>query len=117
MNKFSVHHNIHKKTLVYIPIIHDQADMGALRESVQQASIHKFGEKAWMKKLAFIDQSWADIEQAIEAMPLSYEKIRIYQDGLPVCGYEADIVNQMSTNGSRNYQLIEKLIMGGAMIM
>ena len=43
--------------------------------------------------------------------------MRIYQDGLPICGREADIVNELANAGSRNHSIIAKLAKGGATIM
>ena len=60
---------------------------------------------------------WAEIEQAIEGLDLRYEKVRLYQDGLPVCGREAEIVRDLARAGSRNHRLLLRLMERGATIM
>jgi len=40
--------------------------------------------------------------------------VRIYQDGLPVCGFEEKIVRELGEAGSYNHQLIMELIEQGA---
>jgi len=42
--------------------------------------------------------------------------VRIYQDGLPVCGRELDIVREVAQRGSRNYALILELLERGAVL-
>ena len=105
------------RTLIYIPIIHTQADMGALGEPVRQAALHKIGKTAWKRKMSAIDQIWTKIEKVIDHLNLSYEKVRLYQDGLPVCGKEEMIVKDLAKAGSRNHKLLLRLIEKGATIL
>jgi hypothetical protein len=42
---------------------------------------------------------------------------RVYQDGLPVCGREPDIVAELAEAGSRNHGLLLKLQARGAVLM
>lgn len=105
------------RKLIYIPIIHGEADMGALKESIYQASLHKFGENEWKRKIDFVDDLWFEIEKVVDELSLSYEKVRIYQDGLPLCGIEDKIVTDIANKGSRNHQLLLSLMRKGATIM
>jgi hypothetical protein len=105
------------RTLIYIPIIHTQADMGALRDQVRQASLQKIGRTALRRKTNTIDQIWTNIEMAMDQLNLSYESVRLYQDGLPVCGREAEIVKDLAAGGSRNHTLLHRLMEKGATIM
>ena len=82
------------RTLIYIPIIHTEADMGGLGKSVRSAALRRLGLRGLKSKEDIIDKIWMEIEQAIGGLDLPYEKVRLYQDGLPVCGREADIVKQ-----------------------
>jgi len=106
-----------ERTLIYIPIIHTQADMGALGESVRLATLRKLGRNSWKRKVNLINKIWTTIEQATDDLDLPYEKVRLYQDGLPVCGREAEIVTELAENGNRNYQLLFRLMERGAIIM
>ncbi|NJM53780.1 MAG: hypothetical protein HC846_10580 [Blastocatellia bacterium] len=47
----------------------------------------------------------------------SFENVQIYQDGLPICGSELQIIREVAAQGSLNHQLILKLIEKGAEII
>ena len=91
--------------------------MGALQESVARATLEKAGRAGLARKTAAIDQIWTEIEAAIDALPLSFDRVRLYQDGLPVCGREAEIVTELAQAGSRNHQLLLRLMAQGAVLM
>jgi len=91
--------------------------MGALRESVRRATLQKLGQMGWKRKVNLIDAGWTEIEKVIDGLALCFEKARLYQDGLPVCGREAEIVTELAKAGSRNHQLLLRLMERGAMIM
>jgi hypothetical protein len=105
------------RTLIYFPIVHTQADMGALKESVARATLEKVGRAGLARKTAAIDRIWTDIEAAIDALALFFDRVRLYQDGLPVCGREAEIVTELAQAGSRNHQLLLRLMAQGAVLM
>ena len=107
----------HSRTLIYLPIVHTQTDMGALKESVARVNLEKVGRAGLSRKTAAIDKTWTEIEAAIEALALSFDRVRLYQDGLPVCGREAEIVTELAQAGSRNHQLLLRLMAQGAVLM
>jgi len=104
------------KTLIYFPIIHTQADMGDLRDSIKRVTLHKLGHAVFKRKRDIIDRMWDKIERVIEDLNLQYMKVRLYQDGLPVCGREAEIVKELAGAGSRNHRLLLRLMEMGARI-
>ncbi len=106
-----------KRTLIYIPVIHTQADMGGLSDALQRATLRKFGQKSLKRKIYLINKMWTEIEQTIKGLDLRYEKVRLYQDGLPVCGREEEIVRDLTRAGSRNHRLLLRLMERGATIM
>lgn len=106
-----------KKTLIYLPIIHTQKDMGDLSDSVRRATVKTLGEKSMRQKNQVVNRMWAAIEEAIDDLDLLFEKVRLYQDGLPVCGREVDIVKDLANSGSRNHRLLERLMDKGATLM
>jgi hypothetical protein len=69
------------------------------------------------RKTAAIDHIWTEIEATIDALALSFDRVRLYQDGLPVCGREAEIVTELARAGSRNHQLLLRLMAQGAVLM
>ena len=106
-----------RRTLILIPIIHTEADMGALREPIQRMKAAKLGKKSLERNFELVNRLWTQIEQTLEGMAIPYEQLRIYQDGLPVCGRELEIVSELAKAGSRNHQLLLKLKEKGATIM
>jgi hypothetical protein len=106
-----------ERTLIYIPIIHTQADMGALSRSIERLKIKKLGKHGWERNVNLVAQLWAQIEQVIEKLVLPYSRVRIYQDGLPVCGREMEIVTELANAGSRNHRLLLRLRDKGATVM
>ena len=109
--------NLKGRCLLHIPIIHSQAEMGSLSPTIQAMMVQKLGAKGWERKVSLIDGIWTQIERAIESWSLPYEKVRLYQDGLPVCGREMEIVSDLAQAGSRNHQLLLRLKGRGATLM
>lgn len=106
-----------ERKLLYIPIIHTRADMGALSESVSRVTLRKVGRAAFKRKVNAVDRVWTEIEKTLDHLDLPYKTVRVYQDGLPVCGREAEIVTELANAGSRNHGLLLRLMEGGATIM
>ena len=106
-----------ERTLIYIPIIHTQADMGALSAPIQRLKVKRLGRRGWERNVSLVDKMWDQIEQAMESLVLPYERVRLYQDGLPVCGREVEIVAELARAGSRNHRLLLRLREKGAVIM
>jgi hypothetical protein len=104
------------RTLIYIPIIHTEADMGNLSGPVRRATIQKLGLRGFKNKLNLIDKIWTQVEKTVEGLDLSSEKVRLYQDGLPVCGKETRIIADLAAK-SRNHRLLMRLMDKGAVIM
>jgi hypothetical protein len=109
--------NLRGRRLLHIPIIHSQAEMGSLSPTIQAIMVQKLGSRGWERNVSLIDGIWTQIEQTIDSWPLSYEKVRLYQDGLPVCGREVEIVAELARAGSRNHQLLLRLKGRGATLM
>ncbi|KAF0247555.1 MAG: hypothetical protein FD167_3046 [bacterium] len=105
------------RTLLYIPIIHTQADMGTFREKIKQAKIKKLGQQQFKDSASLVDKLWTNIEHAINDLPSPYRKVRVYQDGLPICGRELEIVTELAQAGNRNHILLLEMKKKGAAIM
>lgn len=105
------------RVLIHIPIIHTQVDMGALGERIKRELARRFGEHRWRSKADLIDRAWDGIEASLLNPNIPYELVRVYQDGLPVCGRELDIVNELAAAGSRNHTLLIEMARRGATIM
>lgn len=105
------------RILIVVPIIHSEKDMGSLLAQTKQAYIARYSEVQWATHLKSIDQVWSGIRQMIVALEFPFPNVRIYQDGLPVCGKEIEIVNEVASQGSQNHQLVQTLVEQGAQLM
>ena len=105
------------RTLIYIPIIHTQADMGALAGAMQRLAIEKLGRREWERSVKVVDQLWTVIRETIEEMDLPYPRVRLFQDGLPQCEREIQIVTDLANAGSLNHQVLLFLMAQGATLM
>lgn len=104
------------RLLWYVPIVHTTADMGALAEALQKCKARKFGSHRVKTGAGFADRFWEETETAVHALTIP-AGLRIYQDGLPVCGREKEIAADLARCGSRNHQLLLWLQERGAVLM
>jgi hypothetical protein len=91
--------------------------MGALSQAIKKVTIQKLGQEGWDRNVYLIEEIWTKIEEVIASWSLPFEKVRLYQDGLPVCGKEVEIVTELAKAGSRNHRLLLRLREQGAMLM
>lgn len=104
------------RTLIHVPIVHTPADMGEMAESIRKIKIEKLGRQGWMSNVATIEQMWKEIHRRVEKWDLPFPRVRVYQDGLPVCGHEVEIVTDLAKAGSQNHRLILHLLEKGAVL-
>ncbi|MDI6640159.1 MAG: hypothetical protein QMD78_04995 [Methanocellales archaeon] len=105
------------RKLIYIPIVHTSADMGSMKEGLKEAGMAKLGEREWIENERRIAKFWNEVEREIDALDLDYENVRLYQDGLPCAGeIGMRIINTTAAMGSRNFQILKKLIEKGAIV-
>ena len=105
------------RRLIHIPIIHTSADLGSLSESVRAHYAKVCGKASWSQREQIVQALWTEIERNLDALHLDGQKTRIYQDGLPICGFEERIVRELAKAGSSNHQLILRLLDQGAVLM
>jgi hypothetical protein len=105
------------RRLVYIPIIHTTADMGSLGALIRGKKLSTLGRQGLSRHAAVVDKMWEKIESLTASLPLAQGKVRVYQDGLPVCGHERQIVADLAEAGNRNHRLLLQLEARGATLM
>ena len=106
-----------KRTLVYIPIIHTAADMGTLAPSIRGKKLSLLGRQGLAHNAAAVEKIWQEIEGVASRLPVVPGTVRIYQDGLPICPHEQEIVTELAGSGSRNHKLLLQLESRGARVM
>ena len=105
------------RKLIYLPIIHTAKDMGTLGAPIRGMKLSMLGRQGLKQNAAVADKRWEDLERVVSNLPVPPGTVRIYQDGLPVCGHEREIVSELALAGNRNHGLLLKLQARGAMLM
>jgi len=105
------------RKLIYVPIVHSEADFGSLTHNLRKRYIDHFGLSGWRQRVKGVDALWQEIRTKVMALEIDFHKIKVYQDGLPVCGRELEIVQDLARQGSKNHQLLVELAERGATIM
>ena len=105
------------RTLIHVAVVHSLADFGSLTEQVKESFQRQFGSQKWKKHLDDVEQFWDQVHNEILQLNLNWSQVRLYQDGLPVCGRELEIVSQVAALGSKNHQLLLELAHRGAHLM
>jgi len=107
----------YNRQLIHIPILHCPADMGTLREGLEDAYVKQFGRRRWKEHVVLIEEFWQTVRTELEELDLNYHCVDLYQDGLPVCGKELQIAEETAAKGSENYQLLMELVAKGATLI
>ena len=89
------------RTLIVIPIIHTEKDIGSLLGAQPRS----------------VDEVWSGISRMIAELELPYANVRLYQDALPLCEKETDIVREIAARGSKNHQFLVELMEQGAQLV
>jgi hypothetical protein len=105
------------RRIVHVPVLHSPADMGSMAEGLASAIIDRFGRRHWDEYLALLDGFWQTVRAELEGLALDYQRVDLYQDGLPVCGKELELVKKAAAAGSENHQLLLDLVARGANLM
>jgi len=105
------------RTLLVVPVVHTGADLGGLAGAVERVTVEKLGRQAWQRNVRLVEEMWRQIRTAVEGLALPWDRVRLYQDGLPKCGREAEIVRELAAAGSANHALLADLMARGATLM
>ncbi len=88
--------------------------MGTVAEPHKKEFTDQFGVCVWNEHIKAVDEMWEGIRKRLGSLPIDQSKVRVYQDGLPVCGREMDIVHDVAAQGSQNHRLVLSLVERGA---
>ena len=101
------------RRLLYVPIIHDEADLGHAGKALSRVSAALSGEQRWAMHEETARRFWENMAAYLRSR--SPGRLRVYQDGLAAGGEMARrIVEEAAKRGSKNYQLVQELIEAGA---
>jgi len=101
--------------LLYIPVIHDEADLGGAGPALAHRSAALAGEGRWVLHRETVRRFWESVQNYLRRFdPYT---MRVYQDGLAVDGVVGRrIAEKGAGRGSRNYQLVLELLNQGAQL-
>ena len=101
------------RRLLYVPLIHDEADMGSVGDALGQRSTESFSKQRWTLHSEVMNKFWESV--AAHLRTLDPHRLKIYQDGLPSDGpLGRQIVEEAAQRGSKNYRLVLELLERGA---
>ena len=104
------------RTLIYVPVIHTSADLGSIAEHVAKRGITDLGQELWEKHRRTVESFWNVVSDYFDSVDV--RGVKIYQDGM-VAENEVGkkIVEDTAKAGSKNYQLILRLLERGAVLV
>lgn len=88
--------------------------MGTVAETHKKEFTDQFGVCVWNDHIKAVDEMWEGIRARFGKMDIDYSKTRVYQDGLPLCGRQLDIVRDVAAQASQNHRLVLSLVERGA---
>lgn len=104
------------RTLRYVPIIHTSADLGSLAKDITKRGIADLGEEVWKEHMRTVEGFWETISRYFDTVDVS--GVKIYQDGMVAEGEIGQkIVEEGLKSGSKNYELISRLLQKGAILV
>ena len=104
------------RILIYVPIIHTSADLGSLAGDVTKRGIADLGEDVWKEHQRTVEGLWDAISHYFDSVDVTGTKI--YQDGMVVGGeIGQNIVEETAKAGSKNYELVSRLLKRGAFLV
>jgi hypothetical protein len=104
------------RRLIWVPIIHTPEDMGKLRGSVRDRHIGRGGTAAWGAHVRLVNEFWREVRRRVDRLGVAPSKLRLYQDALPICGFEEKIVQELASGGGANHRLLADLMAKGALL-
>jgi len=104
------------RRLIYIPIIHLEADLGELAAEIEERVEVIVGKQNWQRHQEVVRLYWHRIAQYWEHREVA--GLKIFQDSMMINGVVGlDMVQHLAGSGSMNYQLVDRLLARGARLV
>jgi hypothetical protein len=104
------------RRLLYVPIIHTDADAGQLAEGLEERAKGVVGDSNWQRHKEVVRRYWQEIANYWDGKEVAGWKI--FQDGMPVGGAVGETtVKELADKGSINHQIVARLLEKGAQLM
>ena len=103
------------RNLLYVPILHEEVDLGGSGPALARESAAQAGERRWALHQETLRGFWDGVTEHLGRFDA--RTMRVYQDGVPVDGeLGRRIIEEGARRGSRNYRLVLELLRGGAVL-
>ncbi len=104
------------RRLIYVPVIHFEADLGGLAEAIEERARAVVGGVNWQKHKDIVRLYWQRIADYWEEKDVS--GVKIFQDAMVINGAVGeDIVRSLASDGSINYKIVGQLLSKGAKLV
>ncbi len=104
------------RTLIYVPVIHTSADLGSLAGEVTKRGLADLGKEVWREHIKTVDGFWDIISFYFDSIEVG--GMKIYQDGMVADGEVGEkIIEEGIRSGSKNYDLVSRLLKRGAILV
>jgi hypothetical protein len=103
------------RNLLYVPIIHEAADLGSISSAADEKGRDALGAIGWERHKEIVKSFWKQISHYFEEIDAA--GLEIFQDGLPVGGeIGLKIIREGAKKGSSNYGIVLDLINRGGVV-
>jgi hypothetical protein len=104
------------RRLIYVPIIHLEADLGELAAEIEERAEAIVGRESWQRHQEVVRLYWRRIAEYWEQREVA--GLKIFQDTMMINGVVGmDMVQHLASSGSMNYQLVDRLLARGARLV
>jgi hypothetical protein len=104
------------RRLYVIPIIHMSSDMGSVASTLDDRATDMLTLELWQQNKETIARFWDSISRFLDS--LNVTGFKIYQDGLVADGAQGlRIVRESISKGSKNYEIVGRLLERGAVLV
>jgi len=104
------------RKLYLIPIIHMSADMGSMASTLDDTANARLTPELWQRHKEIVSVFWDSIGRFLDS--LNVNGFKVYQDGLIADGAEGRrIVRESISQGSKNYEIVGRLLERGAALV
>lgn len=104
------------RQLIYIPIIHGEADLGELAAEIEERAEALVGKESWQRHRQVVGLYWRRIAEYWEGREVA--GLKIFQDTMMINGTVGlDMVQNLASTGSMNYTIVDRLLARGARLV
>jgi len=106
------------RRLLIVPIVHTSAELGSEGLQNRAEFVARHGDLRWAEREARIEHYWLNVRDAVLALPIGFDQVKVYQDSLPDGPGTDRLVEDMAGHGnSPNHRVLQLLKARGASII